>query len=186
MRCSILRRSAQSRCRRRTCDISSASRSKSRGLLSLSRITPPRRLICLPKDVRPSEVRPPVRALRLTPSRLDRPGADDKGRITRMWAVGDAPRSQSSGRRPLRLGRHSVDCRAGRRAVDAWRQVVDVIAAARFAISEVVRAGPTPLALGGECTLVGCRLIMSLPAAPVTMVIRTASLWATTPSLRQN
>jgi arginase len=36
---------------------------------------------------------------------------------------------------------------------NAWRQVVDVVAAARSAISGVVRAGQTPLVLGGECTL---------------------------------
>jgi arginase family enzyme len=32
---------------------------------------------------------------------------------------------------------------------NAWRQVVDLVAAARSAISEVVRAGQTPLVLGG-------------------------------------
>ena len=36
---------------------------------------------------------------------------------------------------------------------NAWRQVVDVVAAARSAISEVVLAGQAPLVLGGECTL---------------------------------
>jgi arginase len=36
---------------------------------------------------------------------------------------------------------------------NAWRQVVDVVAAARSAISEVLLAGQAPLVLGGECTL---------------------------------
>ena len=36
---------------------------------------------------------------------------------------------------------------------NAWRQVVDVVAAARSAISEVVLADQAPLVLGGECTL---------------------------------
>jgi arginase len=36
---------------------------------------------------------------------------------------------------------------------NAWRQVVDVVEAARSAISEVVLAGQAPLVLGGECTL---------------------------------
>jgi arginase len=36
---------------------------------------------------------------------------------------------------------------------NAWRRVVDVVAAARSAISEVVMAGQAPLVLGGECTL---------------------------------
>jgi arginase len=36
---------------------------------------------------------------------------------------------------------------------NAWRQVVDVVDAARSAISEVVRVGQAPLVLGGECTL---------------------------------
>ena len=36
---------------------------------------------------------------------------------------------------------------------NAWRQVVDVVGAARSAISEVVLAGQAPLVLGGECTL---------------------------------
>jgi arginase len=42
--------------------------------------------------------------------------------------------------------------RADRRP-NAWRRVVDVVAAARSAISEVVGAGQAPLVLGGECTL---------------------------------
>ena len=36
---------------------------------------------------------------------------------------------------------------------NAWRQVVDVVDAARSAISEMVLAGQAPLVLGGECTL---------------------------------
>ena len=36
---------------------------------------------------------------------------------------------------------------------NAWRQVVDVVDAARSAISDVVLAGQAPLVLGGECTL---------------------------------
>jgi arginase len=36
---------------------------------------------------------------------------------------------------------------------NAWRRVVDVVAAARSAIFEVVGAGEAPLVLGGECTL---------------------------------
>jgi arginase len=36
---------------------------------------------------------------------------------------------------------------------NAWRRVVDVVAAARSAIAEVVLAGQAPLVLGGECTL---------------------------------
>jgi arginase len=36
---------------------------------------------------------------------------------------------------------------------NAWRQVVDVVDAARSAISELVLTGQAPLVLGGECTL---------------------------------
>ena len=36
---------------------------------------------------------------------------------------------------------------------NAWRQVVEVVDAARSAISEMVLAGQAPLVLGGECTL---------------------------------
>lgn len=36
---------------------------------------------------------------------------------------------------------------------NAWRQVVEVVHAARSAISEVLAAGQAPLVLGGECTL---------------------------------
>jgi arginase len=36
---------------------------------------------------------------------------------------------------------------------NAWRQVVEVVQAARSAISEVLAAGQAPLVLGGECTL---------------------------------
>jgi len=36
---------------------------------------------------------------------------------------------------------------------NAWRQVVDVVSAAKSAIAGVLDAGQTPLVLGGECTL---------------------------------
>jgi arginase len=36
---------------------------------------------------------------------------------------------------------------------NAWRQVVDVVSAAKSAIARVLEGGQTPLVLGGECTL---------------------------------
>ena len=51
----------------------------------------------------------------------------------------------------LAVARWTADRTDGR--PNAWRQVVEVVDAARSAITDVVLAGQAPLVLGGECTL---------------------------------